>query len=617
MDLQDELLQQFLIEGRELVERATADVSALKAAPQDRGRLDALFRSLHTLKGSAALFDLPALVRLLHAAEERLAAARQAAGPPPLGPVTETLDLTERWLDALAGGGPSGDLIESTSRLAARLDAAGGAAADEGSAEAPQGLVRVVYQPPRDAYFRGEDPLAIARGLPGLVRLSVAAEPEATPAAYDPFACVLKLTAWCAAPLSAVGAAVRLLGDEAQVVAEAAAPSPEPAEAPGLDLRTLRIESARLDALAGLVDELVVAKNALLHLTGARADETRAMANARAALDRLVGDLHAGVTDLRLVDLGRLFSRFPRQVREMAEALGKAVDLTTAGDGLKLDKAVIEGLYEPVLHLVRNALDHGVETPAAREAAGKPARATLRLAARAQGDTVLVEVTDDGRGLDLARIRQKAVERGLIAAEAAAALEDAAAAELVFLPGFSTAATVSDVSGRGVGMDAVRAAVGRLGGRVTLRSQPGAGLTVSLALPARVMLTKLLTVVAGGERFAAPLESVVELHQVSQAELTEIRAERAYVRRETVIPLLKLAELLGLPAAPEPARFPALSVEVEGAPVGLQVDAVGERWEAPMRPLAGLLADYPGVLGTVTEGDGRVLLVLDLAELAG
>jgi two-component system chemotaxis sensor kinase CheA len=380
-------------------------------------------------------------------------------------------------------------------------------------------------------------------------------------------------------------------------------------------LRSLRIDASRLDGLAGLVDELVAAKTALMHLTAAT-QESRALVNARAALERVVADLHAGVTDLRLVDLGRLLGRFPRLARDIAEGLSKPVEVVLSGEALKLDKSVIEGLHEPLLHLVRNALDHGVEAPAARAAAGKPARARLDITARAEGDQVLVSVADDGQGLDVARIRQKAVERGIVSPDAAAALSDAEAAELIFTPGFSTAGAVSDLSGRGVGMDAVRTAVSRLGGRVSLDNRPGQGLAVSMSLPARVVLTRLLTVTAGGQRFAAPLDAVIELHQVAQSEITDIRDERAYVRRDTVIPLLRLADLLGLTGPADAPRFPALSVDVDGAPVGLQIEAVGERWEAPMRPLSGLLADYPGVLGTVTEGDGAVLLVLNLVELA-
>ncbi|MBS0333310.1 MAG: chemotaxis protein CheW [Proteobacteria bacterium] len=480
------------------------------------------------------------------------------------------------------------------------------------------------YDPPPEAYFRGEDPLAIVAAIPGLIHLEVAADAPADAVSYDPFRCALKIAAVAQASLAEVKTATRLVADQVELAVVDAGPAVEPV---GLQLRTLRVDAANLDAVAALVNELVIAKNALTHETRrlsaelealghGRRKQARALVDREAAIERVVADLHGAVTRLRLAPLGHLFSRFPRQVREIADGLGKPVDFQVSGEDVALDKEVLEGLFEPILHLVRNAVDHGLEDPEGRRAARKPQRGSLAIAARSAGATVTIDVADDGRGLDIEAIRAKAVARGVLGPDAAKGQSDIAVADLVFAPGFSTAERVSELSGRGVGMDAVRAAVGRLGGTVSLHNRPGAGLTVRLTLPAQVLMTRVLVVDARGQRFAVPLAEIEAIHRVRSVDVTAVREGRAYVRDAQVIPLLRLSEMLGDASRPDDDVFPVLKVAAGAEAVGVQVDAIGDRIEAPMRPLGGIMTAYPGVLGTILQGDGRVLLVLDVAELA-
>ena len=236
-----------------------------------------------------------------------------------------------------------------------------------------------------------------------------------------------------------------------------------------LATRTVRVEAASLDVASDLLDQLIIAKNSLAHETraalGDRA-ELRGVAAAQLTLDRSVAALHGALGHIRVAPLGRLFGPLPRQVREMADALGKQAELVISGGEVAVDKAIMDGLYEPLIHILRNAVDHGLESPAIREAAGKPARGVIRLAATSRGDAAVIEVGDDGAGLDLPRIRAAAVGRGLISAETAETLGDRETADLIFTPGFSTARKVTELSGRGVGLDAVRSAITRIGGRV-------------------------------------------------------------------------------------------------------------------------------------------------------
>lgn len=626
----DELFEEFLLEGRELTARAAEELSRLAGDGANRAALDGLFRAVHTLKGSAALFDAPELTALFHRVETRLEAARRGGVLDAAGRATQerALDLADAWFDALDRDGAPSDRLrrETVAFDVAPATADGGRGAADGRPQrlaAGRGDARVSirYAPSADAYFRGDDPLAVVRGIPGLVGLEIQA-PRAG-GDYDPFQCSVTLHALSAAPIEDVRTATRLVADQVELAELDAPASPaEPSPAAGLALRSLRVEAQRLDEVAALVDELVIAKNGLLHqvnvlaAAAGEAGRSRELANSHAGLERLVADLHASVTGLRLVTLSHVFGRLPRQVREISEALGKDVELVVSGDRVAVDKSVVEGLFEPLLHLVRNAIDHGVEAPAVRRESGKRERARLTISAQARGDEVTIDVGDDGAGIDVLHVRRLAVERGLVDADSAERLSDAEAAGLVFAAGFSTAGSVSELSGRGVGMDAVRAAVTQMGGRVTLTNRPGQGLSVRLSLPAHVVLTKILVVKVGDARFGVPLESVVETHRVRPDEVTAIRAGRAYVRRDSVVPLLRLGDLLGLAGRGEAGPFPVLRVSAAGEPVGIQIDAIAERIEAPLRPMGGLLAGYPGVLGTVLQGDGEVLLVLDLAELA-
>lgn len=392
---------------------------------------------------------------------------------------------------------------------------------------------------------------------------------------------------------------------------------------PATAQRTLRIQASSIDDLIAAADELAVLKNRLAPLITAAAgsagpDLASSLAKAQADLERQTLQLHAAATRLRVTPLGPLFRRFPRLVREAAASLGKEVELTLSGGEVELDKTIADGLFEPLLHLVRNALDHGVELPDVRRASGKPLPARVSLSARTHGDQALIEVEDDGRGVDPALVRRTALARGLADA---AALSDEAAVELVFAAGFSTAGHTGDLSGRGVGLDAVRAAVAALGGRVEMATELGRGTRFAIAVPLTVRLARIMTVEAGGETFGIPLESIVEIVRIRPDQLTLVRAGRAFLWRDQPAPLLDLTDLLHLrKAADGPidgGEIKAVIVRTGEDRAAIAVDAFGERLEAPLRPMTGLLAGAAGIAGATLTGDGRVLIVLDLPELIG
>jgi two-component system chemotaxis sensor kinase CheA len=650
----DELLAQFLIEGRELVQQASDDLLALEREGHNAARLASAFRAVHTLKGSVGLFDLAPMGKALHAAEDVLEAVRAQkvrADSGFLDPVLACLGACEAWLDAFARQGalPASApeqcrQLEASLRLflpgtgerpaasTAPMDWAAALAATQPDAvlaaqAAGLTVTALRYLPGADCFFLGDDPLALLRGLPELIALRV--EPRETwpePAEYSPFTCNLSIEALSTATAEEIRRVFRFVPDQVALAELPAAASA--GAAVGVDgageagARVLRVDTARIDQLLDMVGEMMVAKNTLAGLAprvGAiDAGLGRALADNQAAMGRLAGEMHRAIIGMRMVPLAQTFRRFPRLMRETATELGKPIDFQIQGDDVEADKAVVEGLFQPLLHLLRNAVDHGIERAPRRAATAKPATGQVTLRASRRGDQILVTVRDDGAGLDPAALREAALRRGFSTPAAIGALDDAAVLNLIFAPGFSTASTVTSLSGRGVGMDAVRAAVEELGGRVSLASEPGNGTTVQLVLPRATVITTVITVRLGVEQFGVPIEAVTETLRLPVAMIQPVGSGEAFVSRGRTLPLLRLSALLGFPPAPRQGATAKLLVVACGQQhVGIEVDGFSDRADLLLRPMSGLLAGVAGLLGTALLADGRVLLVLDLPELVG
>jgi two-component system, chemotaxis family, sensor kinase CheA len=385
----------------------------------------------------------------------------------------------------------------------------------------------------------------------------------------------------------------------------------------------VRVEQSKIDALVNMASELVVIKNSFAHLVTrietdpGRDEVTKVIRREGDAIERLASEMHAAILQLRMVPLAQVFRSFPRVVRDMSQRLSKRVKLLTVGDTTESDKAIVDRLFEPLLHLVRNALDHGIESPEERRAAGKPESSTITLQASRVGDRLIVEVIDDGRGINPDIIRRRARERGELTDEELADQSDEQIIDLIFSSGFSTAAEVSDLSGRGVGMDVVRTTTEQIGGWVSLASRVGAGTTVRLDLPVNLAMSRIMVVDVAGQVFGIPMEGVAETLNLSPDRITQIKSNDAFVLRDRIVPICSLAELMNLPerqGAGSEGRLVVI-METGGRMVALEVDAIRDRLEVTLKPMQGLLANARGYLGTTLLGDGRVLLVIDLKEL--
>jgi two-component system chemotaxis sensor kinase CheA len=397
----------------------------------------------------------------------------------------------------------------------------------------------------------------------------------------------------------------------------------KPDEGDRVAARSLRVDESKIDALINLAGELIVVKNGIGHLAKRIEGEGGAQGLARAvrrehdAIERLAGEMYAAILELRMIPVAQVFRSFPRLVRDMSRRLGKKVVLVTHGEATESDKTIIDRLFEPLLHLVRNALDHGIESPEQRRDAGKSEAATLTMQAARAGDRFVVEVIDDGRGIDPAIVRRKAHERGLLASEQLAALSDEQAIDLIFSAGFSTATELSDISGRGVGMDVVRTTVEQLGGRVALSSRVGAGTTVRLDLPVTIAMSHIMVAEAGGQVFGIPMDAVTETVRLASDRISLIKSNEGFVLRDRIVPICSLAELMSLPRTPASGTGDRLVVvtEMGGKIAALEVDAIRDRLEVVLKPMQGLLANARGYSGTTLLGDGDVLLVLNLKEI--
>ena len=620
----NEFLEQFLVESRELVEQATKALLALEAAPKAKDRLDAAFRAFHTLKGGAGIVDFSAMSRAVHVAEEALSDVRKgdaSISSKLIGDCLNVVDQVVQWMDEIEASGqlPAapdaaadavGARFSSQERPSAQAGAENAPSAHGSSSAARSILDEQLFLIEDDNPSGRSGKVASAgRTAANVLRhLSRQADAEEIERAVSSF-----LRDSDVAPL--VDAITRSLGAN-----RAAAPATLPAARPEAVARSFRVDAERVNALVALTGELIVAKNAIAHIAKS-ADETgSALAPAlkaeRARLERLLARLQETALNLRVVPLRSVFERFQRVVRELALDLAKPTALAIEGDDTEADRTIVEMLFEPLLHIVRNAMDHGVEAQSERAAAGKPATATVGLRARRQGPHVVIEVDDDGRGIDIARVRATAAERNILDSAALSSASDEEILDLIFKPGFSTRKAVSDLSGRGVGMDAVRTIVERVGGRVSVESEPGRGTLFQLTLPFSMMITRVMTVEAGGQMFGIPLDAVIETLRVPRERIQAIGSAGAFVLRDRTIPLVDLAQILGA-RREAVASSDALAVvaSIGGQLGAVEVDRLGERMDVILKPIDGLLAGAAGVAGATLTGDGQVLLVLDLQEL--
>jgi two-component system, chemotaxis family, sensor kinase CheA len=566
----EELMRLFCAEAEDLLRDIEQGVLTLEDAPGDADTLATVFRAFHTFKGNAAVMKLVVLQRLAHELESLLDAARRGTRP-----------LTRSAIDVILAG------ADVFSRYVA---------------EAARQL---------DGHDAGRSiplpiPAVVAR-VRGALSGEAAAPPPAPPAAPLPVAPLVAATVDEPLPVAPAP-------PPAAPTLPTAADPPAPARVAAAHGGSIRVDTQKLDGLVDLVGELVIAQSMVTRGAEAHGIDEH-LARSLGQLRGITADLQRTALALRMIPIRSTFQKMTRLVRDLAGQLGKEIRLVVEGDETEVDRTVIEEIGDPLMHMVRNAADHGIETAAARAASGKPAAGTITLRARHQGGFVVIEIADDGAGLDPARLRAKAIERGLIAADAI--LDDHDALELIFAAGFSTAEHVSDLSGRGVGMDVVRRNIERLRGTVEIDSRPGVGTTFTIFLPLTLAIIEGLLVAVGEQQFILPAVNVRESFRPRLGDVTTVqrRGELVDVRGQ-LLPLLRLGRHLGIETATsDPMQAIVVVVEAGHDRRGLLVDALLGRQEVVIKGLGETFIGHDSFAGAAILGDGRVGLILDTTAL--
>jgi two-component system chemotaxis sensor kinase CheA len=376
----------------------------------------------------------------------------------------------------------------------------------------------------------------------------------------------------------------------------------------------VRVETERLDKLINLVGELVISRTQVIEMV--KGGEATDRMGAVDQLDRITTELQYAAMSLRMVPIKQVFDRFPRMVRDLAQSRGKEINLEIFGETTELDRSIVNQIGDPLVHLIRNSIDHGIEPKEERIAKGKPGAGTIRLNARHEGSYILIEIMDDGKGLDVNRIRDKAVERNLLP-EGTKEISMGEAVNLLFQPGFSTAEIVTDLSGRGVGLDAVKAVVESLSGTISVESEPGKSTRTTIKLPLTLAIIKALLVKVDGETVAIPIQAVRENIQIESEQIKTVQQRPVIMLRNEVLPLYDLAQCLGFTPVDTSGPLPVIIVEVRGSKVGFIVEDLIGQQEIVIKSLSGIVGDIKGVAGATILGNGRIALIIDNSTLIG
>jgi two-component system, chemotaxis family, sensor kinase CheA len=613
-----EYLPMFLAEGREHLQELNLAVVRIEEEPDDQATVDEIFRIAHSLKGMSATMGFGGMATLTHEMEDVFELLRQRRG----GLERAAIDVLLECLDALSAAVDAIDASgEERIEPAALIERLRGLVRERTpEQEAERGAVHVRVVLAEDVQMPSARAYMVLAALAELGE-TVACSP--TPDDVGEFR-GREIEAWIVSErpdsvLVEAAASVPEVADVTVMVDAVASVEPAP-EKPAVAVphtqhkgsASVRVDAERLDQLMHFMGELVLHRTQVEALA-AHAD-VPGLSQAMQNLTRSSHALQAMVMQVRMIPVEAVFLRFPRLVRDLQGKLGKQVELELVGKETELDRTVVDALGDPLVHLVRNALDHGLETPAEREAAGKPATARLQISARHAGGNVVIEVSDDGRGIDAARVARKAAERGLIADDAVDGMDVALAVELLFHPGFSTADVTSDISGRGVGMDAVRTTIRELGGEVLMTSEPGHGTRAQIRLPLTLAIMAALLVEADGRPFAIPLDRIERTIRLADHAVRSVAGSRMLVMRDGVLPIVDAAERFG--GTPRPDAAYAVVVRGTHGSFALTVTTLEGHRELVTRPLPPEVAENSALSGAAVMSDGQIALIVDCDALA-
>ena len=577
-----EIVESFIVETNEIFEKLDNELLEIEKRPDDKELINSIFRAVHTVKGTAGFLSFEQMSVLAHRFEDVLNKMRRGEisfQPAMLDVMLEAFDLMKVLLKQVVDQNISDIDLTPTIKKLETLS----------KGELPSSQPAAKTEPSE------------AKDIPSA---SQAAKQE-------PAAETLEDTS---SPRPS----------ESHQTEQGTQPQhlQPPKSEKNITDTTIRVDVQRLDHLMNLVGELVLGRNRLSQIVSldrnedGREDFSHQLNDTAAQIDFITTELQTAVMKTRMVQIGRVFNRFPRLVRDIAREFSKEISLVISGEETELDKSIIEEISDPLVHLIRNAADHGVESADVREKSGKTRQGTISLSAGHEGNHVIIEVRDDGAGIDPEKLKQKAIEKGIITPEEAHDMKTEDTYGLIFLPGFSTAQRVSSVSGRGVGMDVVKTNITKLNGINTVESEVGKGTRFTLKLPLTLAIIQGLLVGVGGETFAVPLSSVLEVVRTSRSEVSTVNGREVIRLRETVLPLVDISEILNVPGRDTGVKsFYTVVVGVANKKFGIVVDRLIGQKEIVIKPLGAYLKNIPGIAGSTILGDGRVIMIIDAGEL--
>ena len=581
-----EFLDDFLAEVTEILEQLNQDLVELEERPDDLDLLNKIFRAAHTMKGTSSFMGFEKMTTVTHRMEDILNLLRKGEAkltPDVMDVVLEAVDVVEQIVENIRETQEEGDV--DITEIVKKLE------------DAYAKLTGQKKEEPAEASEPSEEEVVIGGGKPPSREELEAFDREIQ----------------------------ELLKKELEKEQKQQKKDKKPSKADKKEKKgdtTIRVDVSRLDALMNLVGELVLGRNRLLRLIQKLAakyegDELiETLVETMDQVDFITTDLQMAVMKTRMVPIARVFNRFPRVVRDLARELRKEVKLIIEGEDTELDRSIVEEIADPLVHLVRNAIDHGIEPPEERELIGKPRQGTVRLAAYHEGNHIVIVVEDDGRGIDIEKIKNKALERGLVSEADLARMSEKDILNLIFLPGFSTAEKVTDVSGRGVGMDVVKTNIEKLNGTIEINTELGKGTQMIIKIPLTLAIIQSLLVNVGDEIYAIPLVSVVEAVKISKDEIQKVEGQNIIVLRDSVLPLVEMAEVFDIPREEKGDYIYVVVLSIGEKRFGLVVDRLIGQEEIVIKSLGNYLSNIPGISGATIMGDGRITLIVDVAGLA-
>ena len=623
VDSQNEILQDFLVEAGDLIEKIDEDLIRLESSPGDADLINEVFRSFHTIKGTSSFLGLTAITTIAHRTEEVLNGMRRgdlSLTAEIMDVILESVDLHKLILEKVRHSEEQDVDLDPMIKKLEQIEqgemgeADGGVQAEEAGAE--EGA-------PEPSGSEPEAPDEMTAAQDELDRLfaeacqEVGAEAIPVPEPGGPEAAGSREEAPARkeqkkeSPAPPAG------------LTEPGPPAPKVRRKTTESSQTIRVGVDRLEYLFDMVGELVLSRNRLARIfqrmeQGEQSKKTlEELSTVTGTIDLLTNDLQDAVMKTRLVSIGRIFNKFPRMIRDLARELKKSIDLHITGADTELDRSVVEMIGDPLVHLLRNSVDHGIEDPETRESCGKPREGRIDLNAYYEGDYVIIEIADDGRGMNLAILKDTAVSRGVIRAEEAESLPKREVLDLIFAPGFSTAESVSKVSGRGVGMDVVRSHIQNINGLIVLDSEEGRGTRVMMKIPNTLAIAQVLLVRTGGETFAVPLISVIEVLALFPSEVETIEGKAVLRFRDAIVSLVWMDELFSLERDEDDrgGRRYVVVVGLADKRVGLVVDEVLGKEEVVIKSIGSYAAETEGISGATVMGDGRVCLIVDISSM--